>query len=204
MDALEMQFKLQQKLQNHISMDLDIRTIDVEYYLNRGQDLWVDKIYDNFKGQEELLRRLEGIIVTNTSSAGSTGTGVHGGQLWLIPSNARYVIDESINTHTIPVKPVDNTYYNLNKTNSFKKPHSKVIWRVVAGSKLHELIGYTGLTVSNYTVVYIKNPTEISILNTPNVNCEIGAEWHEEIIDEAVKFAMESYSIAGSLRVKTN
>ena len=75
---------------------------------------------------------------------------------------------------------------------------------MINSNKVYELIGYTGLTISNYTVVYIKNPTEISILNTPNVNCEIGAEWHEEIIDEAVKFAMESYSIAGSLRVKTN
>lgn len=73
---------------------------------------------------------------------------------------------------------------------------------MVAGSKLHELIGYTGLTISNYTVVYIKNPTEISIFNS--VDCEIGAEWHEEIIDEAIKFALESYQIAGSLRVKTN
>ncbi len=195
-----MQFKVQQKLQNHISMDLDVRTIDVEYFLNRAQELWTDEMYSLYKGQEELTRRLGSLLITYTSSAGSTGTGIHGGQLWVIPSNVRYVTDESINTHTIPVKPVDNNYYNLNKNNPFKKPCSKVIWRMSAGDKLHELIGYTGLTISNYSLVYIKNPSEISIFN--DTDCQIGTEWHGEIVDKAVEFAMEIYRIAGSLRVK--
>ena len=195
-----MQFKVQQKLQNHISMDLDVRTIDVEYFLNRAQELWTDEMYSLYKGQEELTRRLGSLLVTHTSSAGSTGTGIHGGQLWVIPPDVRYVTDESINTHTIPVKPVDNNYYNLNKNNTFKKPCPKVIWRMNAGDKLHELIGYTGLTISNYSLDYIKNPSEISIFN--DTDCKIGTEWHGEIVDKAIEFAMEIYRIAGSLRVK--
>lgn len=54
-----------------------------------------------------------------------------------------------------------------------------------AGDKLHELIGYTGLTISNYSLVYIKNPSEISIFN--DQDCEIGTEWHGEIVDKAVR-----------------
>lgn len=38
----------------------------------------------------------------------------------------------------------------------------KVIWRMNAGDKLHELIGYTGLTISNYSLVYIKNPSKLA------------------------------------------
>ena len=68
------------------------------------------------------------------------------------------------------------------------------------GNKTHELIGYNGLTISNYSLVYIKNPTEISILNS--VDSDLAAEWHNEIIDKAVEFALESYQIAGSLRTK--
>lgn len=81
MNNLEMQFKVQQKLQNHISMDLDVRTIDVEYFLNRAQELWTDEMYSLYKGQEELTRRLGSLLITYTSSAGSTGTGIHGEQL---------------------------------------------------------------------------------------------------------------------------
>ena len=204
MIALEMQFKLQQKLQNHISMDLDIRTIDAEYYLNHGQDDYVDEIFKNYNGQEELSKRLQGLVVSTTLNTGSrTGVGIHpNSERWTIPPDVRYITEEFINTGTIAVKPVTTYYYNIQKNNPFKKPSSKVIWRMDMGNKTHELIGYNGLTISNYSLVYIKNPTEISILNTPNVDCEIAEEWHNEIIDKAVEFALESYQIAGSLRTR--
>ena len=200
MTAIEMQIKFLQKLQNFITLDLDIRTIDIEYFLNRGQELWVDFVYDKFKGEEAFYTRLSSVLVPHTLSSPAVGTGIHGGTLWNIPSDARYVIDESINTHSIPVKPVDNTYYNLNKNNPFKKPSPKIISRMINSNKVYELIGYTGLTISNYSFVYVKNPSEISILK--DTASQISSDWHNEIIDKAVEFAMEVYQISGSLRTQ--
>ena len=71
---------------------------------------------------------------------------------------------------------------------------------MINSNKVYELIGYTGLTISNYNFVYVKNPSEISILKS--TASQISSDWHNEIVDKAVEFAMEIYRIAGSLRVK--
>ena len=64
MTGLQFQIKFLQKLQNHISKDLDIRTIDTQYYIDRGRELYIDEIIQNYRGQEEYRKRLGDLLQT--------------------------------------------------------------------------------------------------------------------------------------------
>lgn len=210
MTAPEMHLRILQRLQNHISLDIDIRSIDVEYFLNRAQDLWTDGVYSEYKGQEELRKRLGSIMGFDTVSAAVVGeTGVHGGEIWELDEDARYVLDEAVNSNSIPIKPVDSLYYNKQKNNPYKKPSSTLVWRMEAGRNSstgvirHELIKSTTITISDYSYTYIKTPVRIDLHSTTIVDCEIGEEWHNEIIDKAIEVALQTYQIAGSLRTKS-
>lgn len=229
MTALEMQLRFEQKIQNHITKDLDIRTIDVEWFLNRGQDLWVDDIYNKYKGQEELRKRLSTIIIASVLNLNdiiyvAKADGLHPYSTnIIIPSDVKYVLDESVyadtgtfdSNYVIAVKPVDAQYYNKQFRNPYKKPNDTLIWRMDVGyladnGVIHELIAHNATykallrdSGSYYNLTYIKVPSRIAIMGTP-ANCEINEDYHDEIIDYAVKFALEVYQISGSLRATQN
>jgi hypothetical protein len=200
MTAIGMLLRFQQELQNHLNINIDIRTIDIEWFLNRGQDLWVDEIHAKYKGQEELRKRLGALIVTETNTAGDIGSGIHGGEIWEIESDVRYILDEAANDNGIPVKPVDSVYFNKQSKNPYKKPSTSLIWRMDAGEFEHELIAHDDVTIANYSYTYIKTPVRIDLHAASPVSCEIGEIWHDEIVDRAVEYALGVYAATGRLK----
>src|SRR5690554_5150923 len=122
MTGLQFQIKFLQKLQNHISKDLDIRTIDIQYYMDRGRELYVDEIIQKYRGQEEYRKRLGNLLqtsnITRPVAPNAPEAGIRtNGEIWDISTlNARHIIDEFVSisgvSERIPVKPVTNDYYN--------------------------------------------------------------------------------------------
>jgi len=160
--------KFLQKIQNHFTHDLDVRGIDVQYFIDRGLELYVDDLIKNYKGQEDIKRRLSSLFTYDTVSS-SSGTGIYGGIQYDISgiTDIRHILDEGILVGGIytPVKPITHDYYNKQIRNPFKKPYGKVVWRVDLGDNIHELVIPTGSTSTTYSIKYIKTPSQIVISN---------------------------------------
>lgn len=220
MTGLQFQIKFLQKLQNHIGKDLDIRTIDIQYYMDRGRELYVDEIIQKYRGQEEYRKRLGNLLqtvsITRPVAPNVPEEGIRtNGEIWDISTlNARHIIDEFVSisgvSERIPVKPVTNDYYNKQSKNPFKSPYNKGIWRMDVGEGKHELIAYTASgTITNYFLTYIKHPALsgqsgfLDVTDKSAAYTEIPVGFQNEIVDKAVLFALEVFQISGSLRTNT-
>lgn len=97
------------------------------------------------------------------------------------------------------VKPVTHDEYNLNINNPFKRPYEGMLWRldfhnspVSPFKKRHEIINPTDDIILRYRLRYLKEPVTIVVDNmtpTNQVNCELIASLHDEIIGRAVQRA---------------
>lgn len=214
MDVRLAQLRFQQKLQNHLDYEVDIRTIDIEYFLTKGQDLYIDRTYEQYKGQESLRKRLAGVykdvILDRATYYNANEPSFREGEMWRLPSNVKYVMDEYIldaSNNFIPVKPVDASYYNKQISNPFKKPFGNLVWRFDRGEKedtyqYHELIKVGTFSISNYGFVYISTPSDVKLtVSNPLdiVQFEIVDAYHDEIVDLAVEFALDVYRVSGRL-----
>jgi hypothetical protein len=108
------------------------------------------------------------------------------------------VLDEFINTtSSIPVKPVDFSYYNKQRKNPFKKAGKTIAWRLDVDDSKHELIYNT--PIIDYRITYIKYPDRI-ILHGTQDDTDVDIRWEDEIVDKAVEVAYATYSVSGSLK----
>jgi hypothetical protein len=106
-------------------------------------------------------------------------------------------------TVRIPVKPIKEDYYNANIKNPFKKPFEELVWRIdrergditqtisTTNKKRHELILFTGATITDYRVSYYRRPKEVDLSNN-NDFCEFDPIHHEKIADMAVELMDQS------------
>jgi len=221
MTALEMQLRFEQRLQNHLEKDLDIRTIDIEYYLNEGQRRWFETWYKLFETEENARKRLLPLSTSTTLTRlsvlpYSTVSNNINGEYWTLPEDCQYITKEEatislydcnglITQSRVWVKPVNLDYYNLHKDNPFKKPWEEMIWRldIGNGNRQQELIvGSSTNQIQKYHITYVAIPTYISIEN--QIDSIVLPEYHEEIINEAINTALEIFKLTQSLRTKNN
>jgi len=210
MTNLELQLRFEQRFRNHINKDLDIRTIDIEFYLNEGLDKFIEEWYKIFEYNESARKRLNPLVkyaILDTSTNGSHPRG----RYFNLTENYRYILQEEAQVsyndcHGSPqtirssVKPVKLDYYNRHIHNPFKKPYRDLVWRLDIGNtdKRHELIYGDDVTnITHYYLTYLANPIKITLLTgTPETsNIEISEEFHEEVIDEAIKVALKTFEL---------
>lgn len=58
MTNLEMQLRLEQRLSQHLDKQLDLRTIDIEYFLNEGLRRFIEFYYSLFERDEAARKDL--------------------------------------------------------------------------------------------------------------------------------------------------
>lgn len=221
MTNLELSVRFEQRLQNHINKNLDIRTIDIEFYLNEGYRRFIEYWYSLYESDEAARKRLSPLVVNvtreRTDPTVPTTTNAHpNGEFWYLPTDCRYVLLEDVTidlddchgdptTNRAYVKPVKLEYYNLHINNPYKKPYKDLVWRLDIGSRIHELIiGDDSTQVKQYHITYIKNPANITLLTgTPqSTSIEISAEYHEEIIEKALEVAIPTLQLINSSQNK--
>ena len=221
MTNLELSIRFEQRLQNHIKKNIDIRTIDIEFYLNEGYRRFIEFWYNRYEEDESARKRLSPLVATvtreRTDATVPSTTGAHPrGEFWYLPTTYRYIVLEEV-THDLNdchgdptinrcrVKPVKLEFYNLHIDNPFKKPYKDLVWRLDIGNKTHELIiGSDSTRVKQYHLTYIKNPSTITLLTgTPETtSVEISTEFHEEIIEKALEVAIETLQLNNSSQNK--
>ena len=198
-----MQLRFNQKLQNHIPFRLDIRTVDIEYFLNLGQNKYIDELFLR-KEDEEFYRKRIGALYDNESitvfNPGSKGPNSYFVDL---PLDCKYVHEnERVISDTgqyIKIIAINRKYYNTHYNNPFAMPYEELGWRLDAGERMHELILADGITPQEYNIDYVRVPNTLVIADTTNES-EVSPEFHDEIVDKAVEIALQIYNQTGVFR----
>lgn len=172
------------------------------------------------------LRNLVRDYRSSSPKIASDRTLTNNSMLFEIPNDVMYIVNERLqikssdpclNGIVIDVKPVSHDEYNRSKDNPFRQPQDDLAWRLdvedYKGSKVVEIVPGPNYTPFQYRVRYIKRPTPIIVsdldliepglriegLNGP-LNCELDESTHVEILDGAVRLALEAIA---SPRVQT-
>lgn len=223
----EMLYAFQEKLNsfNDVPVNLQRTTSDITYYLNEGQRRIVEYYYTNYE-QSEKARRVLAPIAINTdltrSAVSSTQTGHHpNGEYWKLPTGMMYTLKEECTlnidvngkvTSTIAdyqrvyTRPITLDTYNRHISNPFKQPYEGCVWRVdignnVTNESLHELITIAGVQIYQYHIAYLNTPAQISLETSTSSN--LLPLVHQDIVDEAVKIALEIAIMNNNLTNKT-
>lgn len=90
-------------------------------------------------------------------------------------------------TSLAEVIPVSHSEVSKVLRDPFKKPNNEKVLRLMAEGKI-ELV--SSCTIVNYRIRYVKKPRTVSL--SGNITFELSEHLHSEIIDEAVKIALEN------------
>jgi len=213
MTFLELQARFELRLQNHINKKLDIRTLDIEFYLNEGYRRFVEQWYINFESNESARKRLSPLVVSTVLDRATyyvSADDYKNSEKWQLPTDLRYFVleqadlsltdchgDPTTKTY-VKVIPIKLDYYNFHVDNPFKKPYEDLVWRIDDGSETSTLVRGDNITqIDNYRITYIKNPSTITLLSgTPETSeVEIYNEFTEEIIEKALEVAISTLQL---------
>lgn len=86
------------------------------------------------------------------------------------------------------VRPVQHMEIDKVLNDAFKAPDYDKILRLMEDGRV-ELIPSSVCTPTVYRLRYLKKPVKIAL--NPPVNCELSEHTHQEIVDEAIKIALE-------------
>lgn len=214
MTIAEMHSELERKLRN-LDVVLDIPTSEISNAFHEALYKFIDKYYDTFEEDERsrkalsLLTITESLTPTSPSSIFPSDSNAYDVDITALtsPNVLLYTVLElvTVGTETVKVKPTTLDSYRINLDNPFKKPYSKLIWRIeMAGTtRLHVLIAPTGITLTTtdcYQLVYIKEPTYMAIEDSTSGTdeMEVPEIFQYEIIDMALQILLQSHSILNS------
>ena len=215
MNAAEMQYNFELKMNTLYSLDKPYSSYDINFLLNKAQDDIVDERYSKdegdirtfFEGDEKLRTELAALITDYNQTGGQfniTDVALHANGIFVtMPTDHLYTLKEdctisytdcnsATKTQNTRVKPVTHDEYLMDINNSFKGPYRDLIWRLdykgsVTGTKKHELITDGVVSITNYHMRYLKKPGRINILT--GIDCQLNSILHEEIVDRAVTYA---------------
>lgn len=189
----------------------DFEPIEIDLLLNQAQDRFVKQRYgiNNIKRQsfEESQKRtddLRNLVVSaaitplpTTSDNKPNGVFIQlpttlNEEYWFaVNEEASITISDCHNSEEIrrvPVRFIQHDDYNKVIYDPFDKPWENEIIRLVSDG-YYELISDSGITINTYYLRYIKKPVRISL--SGNVDCIMSEHTHDEIVDEAVRLALE-------------
>ena len=96
----------------------------------------------------------------------------------------------SVNGMFAEVRPIQHNEVDKVLKDAFKSPDYDKVLRLMSDGKV-EIIPSEVCTPTVYRLRYIKKPNVINILSNPQVSCELSEHLHQEIVDEAIKIALE-------------
>lgn len=181
---------------------------EIDLLLNQAQDRYVKQRYGltNIKKQsfEETQKRTEDLkellqpanLAPLAYSVNNIDTNA---RFFTLPVDHWFIIQEraeisylDCNGDTvdtlIEVRPTQHVEFDKVIKDAFKQPDKTKVLRLMEDGQV-ELVSDATSTLVSYRLRYIKKPIRISLSLV--VNCELSDHTHQEIVDEAVKIALE-------------
>lgn len=183
---------------------------EIDLLLNQAQDNFIKQRYGvtNTKKQsfEETQKRTEDIKnvvvrATITPAANASDNINSYSRFVTLPTDHWIIIHEltgisytDCNGDTVTdrayTRAIQHNDYTLLMNNPFEKPDESTILRLMENGRV-ELIPASNVTITNYYLTYIKKPRRIDNVSNPTVSCELSDHTHQEIVNEAIKIALE-------------
>ncbi len=190
---------------------------EIDILLNQAQDRIVKQRYgkNNIKKEsyEETQKRsddlknitINAVLIPSPNAVDNIDTLA---QFVILPTDYWFIVQERVDvsyvdcrgttvTDTIEVRPVEHNEFTKVIKDPFKKPNFVKVLRLMEAGRV-ELVPASGVTLTSYKLRYIKEPQRVSILTSTTF--ELSSHLHSEIVDEAVKVALE---LVESKRVNT-
>ena len=198
MTGREMQIAVERQLQLRSELFKDVEkpnSNSILYQLNKSQD----DLVNEYKGlgverTEEIKSRLGKLFKEKSLDVSSlTRTGIYNGLEAVLEADCWYILNEfiivlvdTVETQ-VRVDNVEHDYYNINKNNPFKKPESlELCWTLEKEGK--RVLVYPE-DISKYNYSYIKEPVEITLVNSTELNPSV----HEELVARTVANIVNSF-----------
>jgi len=197
---------------------------EISAFLTVSQKKIFEEYYKLFETDEK-ARKVLNYLVVSTDINRAAGvyvdqTGKYtNGEFWELPADMAYSLKEEVTINLnacedvslIPgdwlrvyTKPINLDYYSKNVNNPFKKPYSGMVWRLDVsnkeGPKLHMLVTGGSYAVQYYHLTYLSYPTAITI--SPQVSSVLSEIVHQDIVDEAIKLALEVIQVNKQINTK--
>ena len=223
MNVAKMHAVFSQSLQNDHNLTDAIPSFDIDYYLTEGERRVFENYYKLFETDEKARKVLNNLVVSTdldrTNVVNKTGT-YPNGEFWRLPTLLAYTLKEeatinlnaceelTINSNDflrVYTKPINLDYYSKNISNPFKKPYSGMVWRLDVSNldaKLHMLVTGGTYRVQIYHLTYLSYPIGISI--NSGISSSLSEVVHQDIVDEAVKIALETIVTNNKLKQTNN
>ena len=217
MTAAELKYNFDIKLKALTDIkDIMFESVDINRLMAEAEIEFIRMAYQSFD-RTELERKLVGNLVTTyLTGVFMQNAGLMGSSSWAVsmPADMMYVLEESvvIGSVTVMVKPVTYDRYLRDISNPFKNPCSELVWRLDYGGTsgysgysgygqyYHELVT-DGSIPSSYRARYIRTPVAIDIDN--DVTSEVHPNYHLEIVNGAVKLALEIINLRAQMQQKS-
>lgn len=193
------------------------------FYIKKFIDKKNNRKLESFEESEIRGQGLSALLKRGISlSPSSDQTGVFtDGKYFDLPEDFMYTIEERVLTNQIlcntvedkieaAVRVVPHDKVSRWKKNKYKKPYcfnygDALVWRLYysretdgsispASNKRHQLLTDGSFNVDDYTITYLKNPTEIKVDNTTpsnQINCILDESTHLTIVGIASDLMME-------------
>lgn len=182
---------------------------EIDLLLNQAQDRYVKQRYglNNYKRQsfEETQKRTEDlknlVLQVNLTVQPFSALNIDpNARFVLLPADHWFVIQERailqytdcnnvIRTTYVEVRPIQHIEFDKIINDAFKAPDITKILRLMDQGKI-ELITAPATSITSYSLRYLKRPVRVSIITSTTF--ELSDFTHSEIVDEAVKIALEN------------
>lgn len=181
---------------------------EINLLLNQAQDRYVKQRYGltNPKrdGFEEIQKRTEDLkeLVQPANLAPlaySTNNIDTNARFFILPLDHWFIIQERVeityldcNGDTVDtlveVRPTQHVEFDKVIKDAFKQPDKTKVLRLMENGQV-EIVADSTSTLVSYRLRYIKKPVRIDLATL--VDCELSDHTHQEIVDEAIKVALE-------------
>lgn len=181
--------------------DKNFYTSQIEYFLNKAQDNIFESYHQEYEKNgtmREGLDKLNAVVILDSDNHSTTQAGKReNGTIWDMPVLFGYSTSERAidpNGREIPIKPIQEDYYNTNIINPYKKPNQDLIWRVDHGLadggnvRRRELITDGIVDVSKYYITFVRRPSHIDVTDN-TTPLKLGEKPLKELVTEAVRIA---------------
>lgn len=181
---------------------------EVDLLLNQAQDRIVKQRYGitNPKRQsfEESQKRTEDLkeVVVNAvlTPLANASDNIDDNAVFVnLPSDHWFIVQERCEIEyqdchdntlqkLIKVVPINHNEFDIVIEDPFNKPNKDKILRLMENGRV-ELVYDPSINILNYRLRYIKEPVRINL--STSTTCELSEHMHDEVVDEAVKLALE-------------
>ena len=182
---------------------------EIDLLLNQGYRRWVKQRYglNNTKRQsfEETQKRTEDlkalIKAINLVPLAYNPLNIDlNARFVTLPTDHWFIIQERVEltyidctsttkTKYVEVRPIQHLEVDKVLNDPFKQPDETKVLRLMENAQV-ELISSTGRTITQYRLRYLKQPVTVSL--TGGITFETSDHTHQEIVDEAIKVALEN------------